>query len=389
MIEGQLGISYGRIAVTREKTREAHAAAQCACHLFRLADIIDDDGALDRLHLLQNVADLFPDADGLAGIIIAIAGDEDLRRDLAEAVEDAALAEVGRARRPDGAERGGGQKTHDRFRHVGNDSANPVAGFDACRGKGAIEARHRRVKLAPAHAALDPVLAAEHQCIPVIGFPQQVFGIVQFGVGKEAGARHLIAVDQHAIAAVFRLHIAEIPQRAPEGVRALDRKTQYIVIGVETQTLAALDPLHEPLEIGRGDAGFTRGPQWPFCHIGLLRIAWPWSSHVTEGPQVPPKSGAIAGVFDAPNGYPGGRRRGSLACRGTARLAGAFAGLGHCHDAGTGPEPTGARPRRQGRRASHAGATGDQARQREPRHACRPGRLVHHREIHPHSLELH
>ena len=55
--------------------------------------------------------------------------------DLAEAIEDAALAEVRRAGRPDAAEGGYGEEGDDGVRDVGNDRGDPVAGLEPGFGK--------------------------------------------------------------------------------------------------------------------------------------------------------------------------------------------------------------------------------------------------------------
>jgi hypothetical protein len=49
------------------------------------------------------------------------------------------------------------------------------------------------------------VLSAEDQRIGVIRFSQQVLGIVQPRIGKELRARHPVAIDQNAAAALFCL----------------------------------------------------------------------------------------------------------------------------------------------------------------------------------------
>ena len=67
----------------------------------------------------------------LAGVAVAVGGDQHLRLDLAEAVEHALDAEIRRARRPDRAEARGGEHRDDRLRHVRQVAGDPVAGADA------------------------------------------------------------------------------------------------------------------------------------------------------------------------------------------------------------------------------------------------------------------
>lgn len=62
----------------------------------------------------------------------------------------------------------------------------------------------------PAHPPHHLVLAAEHQRIAVIGPDQQVLGIVQPGIRKEAATRHLVTVDKDTAAA----ELAFTPQKS-------------------------------------------------------------------------------------------------------------------------------------------------------------------------------
>ncbi|MCY1238499.1 hypothetical protein D9M72_512400 [compost metagenome] len=80
----------------------------------------------DRAHLHVDVL-------ALAVIPVAVAGDEQLRRDLAEPIENALLAEIGRAGRPDRPDRGGRQHQRDGFRHVRHHRRDAIARADALR----------------------------------------------------------------------------------------------------------------------------------------------------------------------------------------------------------------------------------------------------------------
>ena len=64
----------------------------------------------------------------LAAVAVAVDGEQHLRLDLAEAVEHALHAEIGRAGRPDRAEAGGREHRDDRLRHVRHEAGDAVAG---------------------------------------------------------------------------------------------------------------------------------------------------------------------------------------------------------------------------------------------------------------------
>ncbi len=94
--------------------------------LPRGAEIVDHDG-LRTLGSFARIAWTFADVVLLAVVPVAVRRDEDDRLDLAEAVEHALFAEVRRAGRPDGADRGGGEHAGDGLRHVGHHRRDAVA----------------------------------------------------------------------------------------------------------------------------------------------------------------------------------------------------------------------------------------------------------------------
>ena len=67
----------------------------------------------------------------LAAVRVAVDGEEDLGLDLGEAVDDRAGAEVGRAGRPDRADRRGGEEADERFGAVREVGGDAVAALDS------------------------------------------------------------------------------------------------------------------------------------------------------------------------------------------------------------------------------------------------------------------
>jgi hypothetical protein len=68
--------------------------------------------------------------DGLGAVAVAVDRQQHDGLDLAQPVDHAAGAELGRARRPDGPEAGGGEERHDRLGDVGQVGGHPVAPAD-------------------------------------------------------------------------------------------------------------------------------------------------------------------------------------------------------------------------------------------------------------------
>jgi hypothetical protein len=90
-------------------------------------------------------------------------GEQDLGLDLAEAVEHAAHAEVGRARGPDGAERGRRQHRDDGLGAVGQDARDPIARAHADPSQPRGERADLRAQLRERQLAARAVLAGKDQ----------------------------------------------------------------------------------------------------------------------------------------------------------------------------------------------------------------------------------
>ena len=172
----------------------------------------NDDRLQQRRHLRHYLGVLRQAVDRLAVVPVAIDADQHLGLDLAEAVEHALDAEIRRGRRPDGAERGGRQHGDQRFRQVGQVAGDAVALADPGGDQELLEAGDLGVEFDARHPPPDPVLTPKHQGVAVIAPLQQVFGVVQPGFRKPAGAGHFVAVDED-FRAFFTDGAAKIPQR--------------------------------------------------------------------------------------------------------------------------------------------------------------------------------
>ena len=214
---------------------------------------------------------------GLAGVEIAVGGEHHLGRDLAEPVEHALNAEIGRAGGPDGPEARRRQHRRHRLRHVGHEARDPVAGNDAGRLHRLGEARDEIVELAMAEAPADLVLAAEDDGVAVVAPAQQVLGVVEPGLGEELRARHLARVLDADGAGPLADHAREGPELAPEGFRLGDRPA------IEGGHVGLAGFAAEAGEDRVGDALGARPPE-RLAHRGLASS----NSRIRSGDQTEP-----------------------------------------------------------------------------------------------------
>ena len=90
-----------------------HALGQAEIHIRH------DHDLLHARQLLDDSADPLTNIEGLAVVLITVAGDQDFRIDLGKAVQQALLAEVRGCRREDSAQRAGSEHRNDRLGDIG------------------------------------------------------------------------------------------------------------------------------------------------------------------------------------------------------------------------------------------------------------------------------
>jgi hypothetical protein len=202
-------------------------------------------GAVEVAERDELAADLLVDAgDGVravevaAVVAVAVDGEQHLRLDLREAVDHAARAEVGRAARPHGADRGGREEGGDRLRDVRHVGRDAVAALHPERAQPGGDPRHLLAQLAPGDLALVAQLARVHDRHAVVGLAAEgVLGVVELRAAEPHGARHR-AVGEHLVVAARDAEV--VPDRGPEGLELLDRPAVQLLIGLE----AALERAH-------------------------------------------------------------------------------------------------------------------------------------------------
>ena len=213
-----------------------------------------DDGARDRRRIRQDAGDALAAVDRLAVVEIAVGAEQHLRRDLAEAVHHAADAEVGRTRRPDGAQAGRRQHGDRRLGRVGHEAGDPITrrhAVGAERGRGL---RDPGVERGVAEFAPGAILAAEDHRRRVVTPAQQVLGVVEPRAGEPAGAGHSVAVDQHVVPAAARDHPTVLPERGPERLDVVDRPAPERRDVIEHDAALGREPAAEGRHIGRRHA---------------------------------------------------------------------------------------------------------------------------------------
>ena len=171
----------------------------------------------------------------------AVAGDgeQQLRLELAEPVEDAAHAELGRARRPDRAEAGAGEEGDERLRdvrQVGDDAVALADPEPLQPGAGARDLlaelaereleRLARLRVRDDRDRVQVVVAAEH-----------VLGEVQPRAREPLRARHLPRAE-HALVRRVRADLEEVPERRPEALEVGDRPAPERVVVREVEAAA-------------------------------------------------------------------------------------------------------------------------------------------------------
>src|SRR6185295_14110572 len=130
MVEGNLLEAELRALARREQLPPG-CGTPYRGELGGLLEVGDEDRVLDRRHLPNETGDGVPPVEVLAVVAVAVDAEQHLWLDLREAVGDARGAEVGRAARPDGADRRCRQERDQRLRDVRQIGDHPVTALNA------------------------------------------------------------------------------------------------------------------------------------------------------------------------------------------------------------------------------------------------------------------
>ncbi len=231
------------------------------------------DGGGQRRQCGADVGDLGGAVDGTAAVAVAVDDEQHHGLDLLEAVDDAARAELGRARRPHRAERGGGQERDQGLGDVREVGRHPVAGPhpegpEARRGPG-----HLGAQLGPGQLhALARLGVRDHGDGPVVD-PSGHEGlgrVVDPAPGEPAGPGHAAAgavgVAEDPLRRAGGLHAEVVPDRAPERVEVGHRPLPELGVVGEAEPPLPLEPGQVRADAGGGADVGRRTPQ----HLGFV-----------------------------------------------------------------------------------------------------------------------
>src|SRR6266581_3413499 len=199
------------------------------------AHVGHDDDTPEAREARGNVPHPVERAHDLAVVEIAVGGEEHGRPDLAETVEHALHAEIGRGRGQDRAQARDREHHRRRLGHIGKVGGDAVAGLHAQSAQRLRRARHEIVQLAVRQASLHAVLAPEHDRGGGIAPAQQILGEVEPRIWKPLRPGHPVAVQKRALPLAARAHAGESPQRLPELLRPVGRPAVEIPVGVDAE----------------------------------------------------------------------------------------------------------------------------------------------------------
>jgi hypothetical protein len=196
----------------------------------------------------------------LATIEVPVSGNQNPRLNLPEAIEHALNAEIGRAGRPHGADRGAPERRDHRLRKVGNEPRDAIASLDARPSQGFRKTSGVSSKFARADGPMHLVLAIENQRRAIVVAAQQVLGEVEPGAREEPRAGH--AIEALGDVRAFRAaNACEIPDRGPERIRPFERELIERGVVAQADPPPVLERVSERRDVGRRDAFGRRSPE--------------------------------------------------------------------------------------------------------------------------------
>src|SRR5581483_3676144 len=188
----------------------------------------------DRLEARQPFADggnLLATVDVLLAPAVAGDREQDLRLELAEPVENAARAELGRTGGPDRTEARAREEGDERLgdvREVGDDA---VARADSEPLESGPSARDLLAQLAEGELERPARLGArdDRDRVEVLVATDHVLGVVQTRTGEPLRARHP-ARAEHTVVRRVRANLVEVPDRRPEALEVRDRPASELLV---------------------------------------------------------------------------------------------------------------------------------------------------------------
>ncbi len=289
--------------VPRNERRDDGGGAESRRSVGHLDDVAQRrQRADDRGHVARPV-------DVRVAVPVSGDGEQHGGFELAEAVDDAALAELGRTRRPRGAEARRGEEGDERLGDVGQVADDAVAWADRqplqpgpCPADGGGELTERQRDRCPGLRAGDDgdVVGGEAPA-------DDVLGVVEPGAGEPPRTRHR-ALREHGRGRRRRGDAEVVPERLPEVLQRGDGPgVQCGEVGNGDAALA-LQPVHVAADAARVAGVGTGCPEQ--CRLGQDGSA---------GGGHPPSLGSMRDVMDAPPFVAACRRHEPATCENVAQ----------------------------------------------------------------------
>jgi len=120
-----------------------------------------------------------------------------------------------------------------RFREIGHEPGHPIAFLYPAVNQGLLHSGNLFIQLIVGQRTKGLSFALEYDCGTIIPESQQVFGEIQSGAGKPAGAGHFVDIVYHFFRFSGMDDFSEIPDRFPEIGCIFQRPFIQISIGLK------------------------------------------------------------------------------------------------------------------------------------------------------------
>ena len=214
------------------------------------AGILDVDDRLERGQPLTDRGHVLGPVDDLLSVDVPADCEQHLRVELTQPVDDAADAELGRARRPDRAEARRRQERDRRLRDVREVGDDTVAGADSEPLQAGARPCHLLAELAERELARLSGLGVgdDRDGVEILVAAEHVLGEVQRRAREPLRARHL-ARAEHPLVRGVRADAEVVPDRGPEALDVGHRPAPELVVAREVEPALETQPLDVPAHL--------------------------------------------------------------------------------------------------------------------------------------------
>ncbi len=182
----------------------------------------DDHGGHQRRQLARNFGDHDTRVDGLSVPVVAVDGKQDLRGDLAKAVQHARNAEVRRTGRPDRTDAARSERRDDGFGRICDKACHAVAGSDTRLAQSRSNSRDLGMQFRPRDLPAATALVMAYQCDTGTRMAKQLFGVVEAAAREPACLGHVARMLQDRVGLAVQAQSTEACSERPELRREVD-----------------------------------------------------------------------------------------------------------------------------------------------------------------------